>query len=393
MNQLSEYLPSRIKRGARNMGEIESRLPSQNPRPFQRSRGWLAVAGSLSAWLRHEVAALDPACFALVMATGIVSNSLFLEGYPVASNVLLALNLGAYPWLCLLTGWRAARFGRALRGDLFNPRMVFSFFTFVAATDVLGLALDLRGFTTFALSLWSLAIIAWFALIYLGFGVLLLRNNQDGADVANGAWLNGIVGTQSLVLLGSHAVPAESLGPSAAMLIYALWMLGLALYGVYAVLLSHRAFFFDLKAADVTPILWVVMGAAAISANAGATLAAGNSYLPFLHSIQPFVGGVTLALWGWATWWIPLLLLLGIWKHLILRTPITYTPVLWSIVFPLGMYAVTSLRVSRLAGVPSLETWAWTITWIALAAWAATWAALGVASLRSLRAGVALAES
>jgi tellurite resistance protein TehA-like permease len=369
------------------MNEIEPRLSSQSRPSPRRSYGRLAAGRFLAVWIGREVAALDPACFALVMATGIISNSLLLEGYPTPSNVLLMVNLVAYPWLCLLTVWRAARFGDAFRRDLFNPRVVFSFFTFVAATDVLGLALDLRGFSTLALLLWCLAIAVWIVLIYLGFGVLLLLNNKDGADVAYGAWLNGIVGTQSLVLLGTHTVlPATSAGPSAAILICALWTLGLGLYGIYAALLSYRAFFFDLKSADATPILWVVMGAAAISANAGATLVAGDSTLPFLQSIEPFVAGVTLALWAWATWWIPLLLLLGIWKHLILRMPIDYTLLLWSIVFPLGMYAVATLRLSHLAAVPSLGVWAWAVTWVALAAWAATWVALAIASIQSLRA-------
>jgi hypothetical protein len=256
----------------------------------------------------------------------------------------------------------------------------------VAATDVVGLALDLRGFPTLALSMWLLGIVVWIVLIYFGFGVLMLLNTTDGADVAKGAWLNAIVGTQSLVLLGAQAVLSTGrAGPSAAILIYSLWTLGLGLYGIYVVLLCHRVFFFDLQPADVSALLWVVMGAAAISANAGATLAVDDGRLPFFQSIKPFVEGMTLTMWAWATWWIPLLTLLGIWKHGFLQVPIGYTPMLWSIVFPLGMYAVTSLRLSRVADVPPLASWSRAMTWIALAALTATWAALAVASLRSLR--------
>ena len=36
----------------------------------------------------------------------------------------------------------------ALWRDLANPRLVFSFFTFVAASDVLGVQIALRGFVT-----------------------------------------------------------------------------------------------------------------------------------------------------------------------------------------------------------------------------------------------------
>jgi hypothetical protein len=64
-------------------------------------------------------------------------------------------------------------------------------------------------------------------------------------------------------------------------------MVGLALYGILAVLMSHRIFFFDLKPDDATPVLWVVMGAAAISANAGSELIIGNGAMPFLGSLRP----------------------------------------------------------------------------------------------------------
>jgi hypothetical protein len=35
----------------------------------------------------------------------------------------------------------------------------------------------------------------------------------------------------------------------------------------------------------------------------------------FLEAMRPFVDGVTLMMWAWATWWIPLLVLLGICQH------------------------------------------------------------------------------
>ena len=57
------------------------------------------------------------------------------------------------------------------------------------------------------------------------------------------------------------------------------------------------------------PLLWVVMGAAAISTNAGTQLIAIPEPLPFLAAQRPFVDGVSMMLWAWATWWIPLLLL------------------------------------------------------------------------------------
>ena len=81
----------------------------------------------LATWLNNEIATLYPGCFALVMATGIISNALFFEGYREWADTLFAVNLVAYPCLVLLTVLRFAWFSRALWADLINPRLVFLF--------------------------------------------------------------------------------------------------------------------------------------------------------------------------------------------------------------------------------------------------------------------------
>ncbi|MBP8240896.1 MAG: hypothetical protein KAX36_00860, partial [Thermoflexales bacterium] len=101
----------------------------------------------LVAWLDGQVGRLFPGYFALVMATGIISNTLYLEGHRGVSNLMFGANLVTFPWLVLLTSLRAARASKALWADLTNPRLVFSFFTIVAASDVLGLGMNLRGQT------------------------------------------------------------------------------------------------------------------------------------------------------------------------------------------------------------------------------------------------------
>jgi tellurite resistance protein TehA-like permease len=203
----------------------------------------------------------------------------------------------------------------------------------------------------------------------------------------HGGWLIAIVGTESLVILGTLvAPPLGELGTAVFVLIHMLWGIGLALYGIFITLFASRIFFLDFEPDDITPLLWVVMGAAAISTNAGSTLILTDSGLAFLHSMRPFIDGVTLIMWAWGTWWIPLLILFGIWKHGVCRVPITYTPMLWSLVFPLGMYALASLRLSLASDFPPLRTISLTMVWVALAVWAATSAGLVVTMWKSWRA-------
>jgi tellurite resistance protein TehA-like permease len=338
----------------------------------------------LPAWLDWQIKELYPGSFALVMATGIISNALFFESHRQLSDALFAFNVIAYPWLLGVTLLRAARFSQALWADLINPRLVFSFFTIVAATDVFGIGLNLRGFGTLALTMWWFALLLWIGLIYLSFGVLTFLNTAHGSNVVHGGWLIAIVGTESLVILGTLvAPPLGQLGTAIFVAIHMLWGIGLAFYGIFIVLFAHRIFFLEFEPADITPLLWVVMGAAAISTNAGSTLILTDSGLPFLQLMRPFIDGVTLIIWAWGTWWIPLLLLFGIWKHGVCRVPITYTPMLWSLVFPLGMYALASLRLSLATDFPPLHMISLAMVWVALAAWVATAIALTGSSWRS----------
>jgi tellurite resistance protein TehA-like permease len=348
-------------------------------------------------WLARQVERLFPGYFALIMATGIISNTLWFQGRHGLSDGLFAIDALALPWLAAMTLARAARFPRAFWRDLTDPRLVFAFFTIVAASDVFGVGLDLRGFGSAALALWAFALATWVALIYFSFAVLTFLNTARGAQVVHGGWLIAIVGTESLVILGSALARGEgALAPSIFVLIHMLWAVGLGLYGIFITLFAYRIFFFDIAEEDLTPLLWVVMGAAAISANAGSMLVLTPNPVPFLISMRPFIEGVTLAMWGWATWWIPLLVLFGAWKHLARRAPLRYTPMLWSVVFPLGMYALASLRLSLAAEFAPLRRVADAMVWVALGAWLLTFTAMAVAIWRggagALRARAATRE-
>jgi tellurite resistance protein TehA-like permease len=354
-------------------------------RPSER-RG-LNLLRTFLAWTAREVSVLDPGCFAIVMATGITSNAMFAERQRGLSDVLFRVNLFVYPWLVLATILRMTEFRAALWSDLANPRLVFSFFTFVAASDVLGVQLALRGFVTIPLLLWLSALAAFAVLTYFSSGLLIFCNDTGEADlVVRGGGLLAIVGTQSLVLLGVHVASTISEHGNAIFVVFhALWGIGLVLYGIFIAHFTYRISYMRVRPQDLTPVLWVVMGAAAISANAGSMLVQNGTGPDFLRTMRPFVDGATFTIWAWATWWIPLLVMFGIWKHGVRRIPLSYNPMLWSIVFPLGMYAVATGRLSLADDYPPLQVLSHSMAWVALGAWIATTASLIVASARSLR--------
>lgn len=313
---------------------------------------------------------LFPGYFALVMATGILSFAFRITGYPRLAEGMFFVALLAWLILLFLSSWRLLQFPHAVKIDLLNVRRVFSFFTLVAATSIMGILLNLRGYIWLALTCWVIAFTAWSLLLYLSFSVLTFLSHPHTVNIVHGGWLIAIVGTQSLVLLGTEITP--QLGEYAAYMqveVHLLWALGMVLYGIFVTLFCYRIFFQRLQPEDTSPLLWVIMGAAAIAVSAGTSLLNAHIDLPFLRALRPFIDGMVMVLWSWATWWIPMLVIFGIWKHGVRRYPLRYEPALWSMVFPLGMYAVASFRLGLAAEFPPLQWISVMMVWVAFTVW------------------------
>jgi tellurite resistance protein TehA-like permease len=119
------------------------------------------------------------------------------------------------------------------------------------------------------------------------------------------------------------------------------------------------------------------MGAAAISALAGANLALAAPHSVLIRALLPFVRGLALMWWATASWWIPMLVSLGVWRHVFSKFPLRYDPLYWGAVFPLGMYSVATVRMSAAIDVTPLTAVARPFVYVALAAWCFAAAGLG----------------
>lgn len=327
---------------------------------------------------------MHPAYFAMAMATGIVSIAAQVHELFAVARALLAVNLVAYPTLWLLTLLRLARHADAVRQDLLSHGRSVGFFTMVPATTVLGSqCLLVGGYREVALGFWLLGLLLLAVLTYGILAILTVKEVKPPLDEGlHGGWLLAVVAMQSVAVLGAQLAP--DLGPQMLLLPLVAWLAGGMLYIWIISLIFYRYTFFSLSPSDLTPPYWVNMGAVAISTLAGTTLAAAAPHAPLLAELLPFIKGMTLFWWATATWWIPMLLILGAWRHLYRRFPIAYDPLYWGAVFPLGMYATCTARLSTLIESPPLASIAGVFLWVALATWLALFAALILRLCRAL---------
>lgn len=322
---------------------------------------------------RSSIATLFPGSFALVMATGIVSIGALQQGLDAVADGLFVLNVVAYVVLWGLTILRLARFPRLLIEDLGSHQRGAGFLTIVAGTNVLGSQVALlTSWTGVALALWLVGIVLWVGLTYTFLTAVTVRGTKPGLEHGiGGAWLLLVVSTESIAVLG--ALLAPSTGTRGILLTATLaHLVGLMVYVVVIGLIFYRWTFFPLTGEQVTPPYWINMGALAITALAGSNLLMAAGSWEVLEELTPFLTGTTLLAWGFATWWIPLLLAIGIWRHGVQHVPIRYEPQYWSLVFPLGMFAASTFRMGAAIDVGLPAAVAATAFWIALSAWLVT---------------------
>jgi tellurite resistance protein TehA-like permease len=325
--------------------------------------------------MNERLANMHPAYFALVMATGIVSIAAQLAGLSLIANVLFVLNLVFYPVIIALTIARIVRHRSKVLADLFHHGRSVAFFTTVAATCVLGSQCwVIKTWLAAALGLWIAGIVLWALLTYTIFTIIVVKAEKPAlAEGINGGWLISVVAAQSVAVLGAQLAP--QFGDSAPVMLFyctAMWLGGCMLYLWIISLIFYRYAFFTMSPADLAPPYWINMGAAAISTLAGTMLVAAQEHSPVIAQLLPFIRGLTLMWWATASWWIPMLVILGVWRHGYRKFPLLYDPLYWGAVFPLGMYTVCTTRLSQMIEAPYLITIPQVSVYVAIAAWCLT---------------------
>ena len=316
---------------------------------------------------------LSPAYFGMVMATGIVSNAAWMLGMSRIAIVMFWLNIGAYLLIWLLNLLRVIWFPRRFFDDMIDHQRGPGFFTFVAATCVLGsqFILIVENYAAAALLL-VLGLILWLGLTYTIFAAFTVKENKPPLEAGiNGAWLLAVVATQSIAVLSALIAPhwGQPFRLELNFIALSMWLWGGMLYIWMASLIFYRYTFFRFSPSDLAPPYWINMGAMAISTLAGSRLIMNAPDAPYLSSLLPFLKGFTVFYWATGTWWIPMLVVLGVWRHVYKRFPLRYDPLYWGAVFPQGMYTACTYEMARAMDLQFLLMIPHTFIYIALLAW------------------------
>jgi len=345
-----------------------------------------------SASADSPVATLFPGYFALVMATGIIAIAADQQELAWLPDGLYVLAAAAYVVLAVLTLARLLRHPRLLLADLTSHAKGFAFLTIVAATNVLASASALvHGWWGLAEGLWWAGLGLWVVLLYTALISVVVSGPKPGLGAGiNGTWFLLTVATESIAATGALLLARDG-GDTLAFVCLAAFLLGFTLYLIVMTMVFLRWTFQELEPTEADPPAWIAAGAVAITVLAGSNLLGTTAASPRIDRLAPFLEGMVVLAWSTATFWFPLMIAIGVWRHLVRKVPLRYQPSYWSLVFPLGMYSAATFKMRGAVRLEAFEWVAQVALGVALLAWTATAVGLLHAGVTGLRARTATA--
>ncbi len=323
------------------------------------------------------VAALFPGYFALVMATGIISIAAEQQDLHWLALVLYTIAAIGYVVLWAMLATRIVRYPGLFLADATDHAKGFAFLTTVAGTNVLGSASGVvNGWWNLAWALWWLSLPVYAVLLYITLIAVVIDSDKPGlAGGINGTWFLIIVSTQSVAVLGALLL-ARHPHDLLAFVVIAMFTLGLVIYLIVMTMVFLRWTFDPLDPTEASPPAWIAAGAVAISVLAGSNILLAADASIRIQRLSPFLEGMTVLAWATATFWFPLMVAIGVWRHLVRRLPVVYHPSYWALVFPIGMYGAATFRMRTAITLDHLDWLPQVTLAAAMLAWSATFLGL-----------------
>lgn len=318
---------------------------------------------------REVIRQFTPNWFAVTMGTGVLA--LALAQLPFANRGLHVLGEGLWLFNILLftvfvtlyTARWALFFNEARR--IFGHSTVSMFF----GTIPMGLATIINGCVLFGLPHWGdsaiqVAHVLWWldVVLSLACGVLIpflmFTRQEHSIDQMTAVWLLPVVAAEVAAASGGLLAPHLADAHSQFVMLttsYVLWAFSLPVaFSILTILLLRMALH-KLPHANMAASSWLALGPIGtgalgmllLGADAPAIFAAnGMAGIGEMAAAIGLVAG--LLLWGFGLWWMLIALLI---TARYLRAGIPFNLGWWGFIFPLGVYALATLKLASSFGL------------------------------------------
>ena len=315
---------------------------------------------------REVIRQFTPNWFAATMGTGVLALALAqlpvrLPGVQALAEGLWFFTIGLFVVFSVLYAARWVMFFHEAR-RIFGHSTVSMFF----GTIPMGLATILNGLLLFGLPRWGAGVIPlaealWWldVAMALACGVLIpfmmFTRQEHSIDQMTAIWLLPVVAAEvaaaSAGLLAPHLADAHS---QLVMLVtsYVLWAFSLPVAFSILTILMLRMALHKLPHASMAASSWLALGPIGTGA-LGMLLLGGDAPMIFAANGLPRVGEVAeglglvagITLWGFGLWWMLIAVLITL-RYL--RAGIPFNLGWWGFTFPLGVYALATLKLASL---------------------------------------------
>jgi C4-dicarboxylate transporter/malic acid transport protein len=339
---------------------------------------------------REVIRQFTPNWFAATMGTGILSAVLVqlpvsIPGLYQLAEALWMLNIGLFLTFSALYLARWVMFFDEAR-RVFGHSTVSMFF----GTIPMGLATLINGLLTFALTRWGDAVLPVAELLWwldvamsLACGVvipfLMFTRQEHRIDQMTAVWLLPLVACEVAAvsggLLAPHLIDSHSQF-SVLITSYVLWAMSVPVaFSILTILLLRMALH-KLPHESMAASSWLALGPISTGAF-GLIVLGADSPLIFNANGLPGVGDIAaglgliggVILWGVGVWWCLMALLI---TARYLRNGIPFNLGWWGFTFPLGVFALTTLKLGAVlhlgffAALGSVLVAALTVLWLVI---------------------------
>ncbi|MCX7097877.1 MAG: TDT family transporter [Methylococcales bacterium] len=315
---------------------------------------------------RELVRQFTPNWFAATMGTGILALALAqfplqIPGLRSVAEGLWIFNIGLF---CLFSGLYLARWLFFFTGArlIFSHPVVSMFFGCIP----MGLATIINGLLVFGVPHWGVtavnianalwifdAVLAFICGITIPF-MMFTRQNHS-IDQMTAVWLLPVVAAEVAATTGGLLAPylTDATGQLHTLIAsYVLWACSVPVAMSLLVILLLRMVLYKLPPVNMAASCWLALGP--IGTGALGLLLLGEaapdillakqlgSYALGIKSVSLFCG---VLLWGYGLWWLAVALLITL-RYL--REGFPFNLGWWAYTFPLGVYAVATLKLSTI---------------------------------------------